>query len=93
MSCSRLDHLTTIRAGARTVTFCELMKKEKAEREREAERKREREGGVTCWLIFSFETHCWFLTVTLAEAKQRGVKGRAKKINVERDRSIEREKE
>lgn len=42
MSCSRLDHLTTIRAGARTVTFCELMKKEKAERERGREKERER---------------------------------------------------
>lgn len=46
-----------------------------------------------CCLIFSSETHCWFLTVTLAEAKQRGVKVKAKKTNVERDRLIEREKE
>lgn len=35
MSCSRLDHLTTIRAGARTVTFCELMKKRRKRERRQ----------------------------------------------------------
>lgn len=95
MSSSRLDHLATIRAGARSITVCELMKKR---RERGEGRQSHALPDILSAQPAKLECFHTLDTSVLSDRRYHqsqtvGCKGKGKKINVERDRSIERAKE